>query len=89
MRTVPQRHVFTASVPKLFQTIEWAFLILCQKVRKNPVFKSNTEFSVSLIPTLDITFQLNILPIEKKKPMKFRSQVSTISFPCLNSSILG
>lgn len=44
---------------------------------------------MSLIPTLDITFQLNILPIEKKKPMKFRLKVSTISFPCLNSSILG
>ena len=47
MRTVSQRHVYTASVPKLFQTIEWALLILCQKVRKNPVFKSNTGFSVA------------------------------------------
>ena len=32
---------------QVFQTIEWAFLILCQKVRKIPVFKPNTGFSVA------------------------------------------
>ena len=84
-----QRHVFTASVPKLFQTIEWAFLILCQKVRKIPVFKPNTGFSVCLFNTLDAELFCCDCPYIHEKANNFCSQVSTPTLQIHCHSFLG
>ena len=86
-----QRRLFFSVIERLRKRCSHNFCVEQKTPCEWGIKKENRISSVllSLIPTLDITFQLNILPIEKKKTMKFRSQVSTISFPCLNSSILG